>query len=255
MKFTLTNGALTIRATSAKEVKELLDHFRLDVTAHIDDLVKGHLEHVSFNAKRPWFAVGAQVPFTFLQPYYDRLKQITGYAGPAFDIVGDRLRYCSRRLTSLCHTHLVTEACISAQGYQAIGFIASEDWNGRPADERAVTNFNEYLREHLGDRKSEPEFLEINSGLLRRNPNYGKRYPPHPAAKSEAVFEVIFSHWLHTLASREQIALFIEAAACYKTVVKSTSLAAALLHLVREFHLEHYSRTVTFEQFQEMGNV
>lgn len=261
MKFSFLSPDLHIHATTGQEIAELCKHFNLPIEKHVDDLIKGSMTYVASGAKHPWFELGAfaaaaSVSFDFLKPYYDRLKTITGYDGPAFAVSDCRLRYGGRRSNNnLCHTHIVTDAFIDENGYHAHGFIRSQDWYGKTAAERAPVGFNGYLREHLGHTKSEPEYERLNNGLLRENPNYMKRHAPEPAAASEAVFEVIFDYWLDNHASKAQVELYDAAADCYATVVKSSSLAAGLMKTVREFHVDGYSRIVTFDQFKEMGNV
>jgi hypothetical protein len=244
---------LIIRANTAKEVAELCEHFRFDITKHTDKLVAGEMTHTVSGAKRPWFHQFAVVPFSFLQPYYDLLKKVTGYSGAPFEISAPRYPD-SRHRQNLCHTHIVVDAAIGADGYHAEGFIQAEDWNGQPADVRAERNFNEYLRAALGDTKREPQYLRAGNNYLIENPNYLRRHAPHPAAASTALFEAIFSHWLTNHATDAQRDLWAEGEACFGTVVKSETLAASMLrNYDGRFHIENYNRSVTLDEFKALG--
>ncbi len=254
MNFTLTNGELHITATTGTEIAELCKHFNLKVEDHVDDLIAGTMSYASRSIKRPWFAVTADVPFIFLKPYYDLLAKVTGYDGPPFDIVDERLRYPGGYCKNLCHTHIVTTARIGADGYHADGFIASEDWDGKKAADRAPYHFNEYCRAALGATKSEPEYIEMNNGLLRRNPNYMKTHAPHPQVTSERLFETIFQRWLDNVATLAQQVAYVEGDQCHHTVCKDSLAASFLRGYNNGFHINKYADLITFEQFKELGN-
>ena len=254
MEFTLTpTNDLTIKAVTAKEVAEMCEHFRLDITKHTDQLVAGEMTYTVSGEKRPWFHLFADVPFEFLQPYYDLLKKITGYTGPAFEIAAPRYPG-SRHVVNLQYTHIVVDAAIDATGYHAEVFLQAEDWNGELAAVRAPRNFDEYLREDLGARKHEPEFIRLGNGLLKENPKYLHRYPPHAALTSASLFEAIFNHWFREHATRAQVELWRAGEVAYRTVCKTGTLAASMLrNYSSEFHIENYRRTVTFAEFQAAG--
>lgn len=254
MKFEHHHPDLTIIATTGKEIEELCKHFRLPIADHVDDLIAGTMAHTVSGAKRPWFHLTATVPFTFLQPYYDVLKKVTGYDGAPFLITHDRLKYGYSRDQALCHTHIVEVATISDIGYTATGFIQSQDWNGETATVRAPRHFDGYLRAHLGQTEQEPEYIQYSNGLLSRNPKYGRvDHPPHPAASSEAVFEVIFGHWLDNVASAAQQAAYVEGDICYRMVCKAPLCHELLRNYSGAFHINNYKERITFEQFKEMA--
>jgi hypothetical protein len=252
MQFELHSPDLLIRATDAREVAEICDHFRLDITKHTDMLIEGRMTHVVLGAKRPWFHLFADVGFEFLQPYYDLLKKVTGYDGPAFEIAAPR--YPGNHCVNLCHTHIVADAAISAAGYHAECFIQAGDWNGQPASWHAPRNLAGYLREALGATKQEPEFIEGVAGWVRRNPNYARvRHAPHPACTSTKLFEAIFGHWLEAHATPEQRELWAQGDACYRGVCRDTLASSMLRNYSNDFHINGYKDRVTFEQFQAAG--
>lgn len=252
MNFTLIPPDLVIEATTAREVAEICQHFRLDITKYTDHLVEGRMLHTISGAKRPWFHLFAEVPFDFLQPYYDLLKKVTGYGGPAFEIAAPR--YPGGSCVNLCHTHIVVDAAISAAGYHAECFIQAEDWNGQPAAVRAKANLAKYLRDALGATEHEPEYIEFGfGGTLRRNPNYLKTHAPHPVCTSAKLFEALMEHWLEWCANEVQRELWAQGEACYRTVCRASLASSMLISYNDGFHIENYNRTVSFAEFHAAG--
>lgn len=254
MIFSLDDGLLTISAdNNMHEVKEIFDHFRIDTVENINSLASGFYVHIAGSKKRPYYPQSASVPFDFLKPYYDLLERITGYAGEAFEIESPLLRYCrGGKWGSLCHTHIVTRAFIDANGYHAEGYQAAEDWNGRTGEENAKRYFADYLREPLGFRKQEPEFIRAGNNHLIPNPNYMKRWPVTPKADNATVFELIFNHWLLAHATPGQINLYTNGDKCHRSVCKTETLAASFIrNYSSSFHIDNYTGNVKFEDFQK----
>jgi hypothetical protein len=253
MEFELRSPDLLIRATTAKEVAEICEHFRMDITKHTDALIEGTMTHIVMGGDRPWLHLFADVGFEFLQPYYDLLKKVTGYDGAPFEIAAPR--YPDHHVVNLCHTHIVTDAAIDATGYHAECFIRAEDWNGQPAAVHAERNLAEYLREVLGDRRQEPQYIRLENGWMKENPRYpNTRHAPHPACTSWRLFEAIFAHWMDHHATTEQVALWTQGEICHRTICKSESLAASMLrNYSNDFHINSYKDRVSFEQFQVAG--
>lgn len=252
MKFSLNNGKLTISAESTAEVKEMLDHYRKDVTQHIDALISGQFEVTTGTERRPYFAQSVSVPFEFLAPYYTLLERVTGYTGEPFTIDNAPRYGDSRSRVNLCHTHIVTYASVDANGMHFEGFNCAEDWNNRTAEENAKRYYAEYVRASIGYTKSEPEFIRTGwGGNMKRNPNYMKRHYPEAKATSASLFEFLFNHWLANVANDAQRVLWAEGEKCFRTVVKAESLASSMVRNYSDnFHIDGYSKSVTFAEFQ-----
>lgn len=243
-------GTITVTAQTAKEVQAVFKHFGLDSTKQdfIDALVTGFYV-VKSAPKRQWFAVSVKCEPGWILPYLERLERVTGFA----DSIGDiENAPWNNYKWDLVHTHIVTRAAIVGDSYISEGFIQAEDWDGKPAAERAARNFAEYVRNFIGDTERESELLQMPNGLFRRNPNYMKRHYPHPAFSSSALWSCIFSTWIARHATSGQMAILNEAAKCYATISKNPD--AFIESLMRErsgFHIDNYKSFVTFEQFKE----
>lgn len=199
-------GNLRLTLETVEEVKaaigphgviERLDVETLDELRQFTDacaqVVKGKPFIVESNPdKRKWYPIeGETLGCDFLEPYAMLLNKLTGYA----DTLDDLDLKPAVGAGGLHHTYALDTLAIYSGDIAVGGFIQSEDWNGRTAAELARSRFLEYLREWVGGRHHEPEYVGTANGQYKRNPNYLKRHPPEPGAGSPEVWSVIFAHW------------------------------------------------------------
>lgn len=255
MKFTVINKALKITAESPREVLEMIKHYSLDTLAHVEAIASGHLVHIVGPGKRDngeWFPVSHTLGAEWLAPYMKRLQDMTGFSGHIADRPGPR--YPSGYCVNLCHTHIVESASISSVSYTARGFIHSQDWNGRTAAQRYKEAFAGYVAANMGDVKREPEYIRMDNGWLKENPNYLKRHAPHAAPKSAAVFECLFNAWLEKYASEEQRQIVTRCMANHHTVCPRDGMGEFFLRSYdRGYRVDWGGPLVSFEEFAKLG--
>lgn len=251
MKFTHSGHILTILADTPADGVEICKHFRLSIEDHVTSLAS--VMHISGDEERPWFAVSADIGMKWLAPYYTLLEKVTGCAGP-FDIEHPDLRY-SRHM-HLCHTHIVDRAWIDAEGYHATGFIRAEDWNGQSAAQRAMINFKEYVTKALGAEEVQHEFLQLDNGLYKKNPNWGcGRSKVFPQATHKLLFELLVQHWLEKHATPEQFNAWRRGEDCYRKVCKTSTLAERFLISPYDdrIYTNGYNDHVLLADFKSLG--
>lgn len=261
MKFELVDNDrgthdLQITTESPAEVRELIAHYKLDPFEYVNEATTGEMIYLDRALKRDngsWFECSSFVDASWLQPYLDKLGWTTGYAGP-LPSIENAPRYGSNYLVNLCHTHIVTAARITPDGMVFDGYDSAQDWDGKTADVLAPRYFAEYVREGIGDRKCEPEFIEMRNGLLKRNPNYKKRHAPHPAAKSARLFGCLFDWWRanHATPGQEEVLRRVEAT--HKSASKLETLAEMLMRGYSGGFYTHWGEGgfVKFEEFQKL---
>ena len=113
----------------------------------------------------------------------------------------------------------------------------------------------DYVREGVGARKSEPEFIELSGGLLKRNPNYLKRHAPHVACTSEPIFARLLQWWADTHATPAQKQILADAENAHKTTISKNGRLSELLMRSYDgaFTTSYAPHTrVTFEEFQNV---
>lgn len=253
MKFQLINPQeLKIEAENRDEVRELLNHYKLDPFEYVDEISRGGMVH-THNARgrdnTRWFELEYLTSPEFIAPYIARLQKVTGYAGDVPTIEMSP-RDISRYRWPLLHTHIVQGFRLTPDGFYFSGFVQSGDWNGKTAEQRAPVMFSDYCREDVGARKSEQQYIHVgNGGLLRENPNYMRRHAPHAEASNPCVFEALLQWWLVTHANNWQRETMAKALDCHKSVCKTDSLGEWLLREYSGMHTAWDKAPVTFEQF------
>ena len=285
MKYHLHQNILHISAESAQESLNLLSHFKLlnpislliqqgtpesketaaaewlkHVAEKVQEAIAGNCSYAfAGNAKIKWFEVKASLPISVLQPYLDLLKKITGYSGeiPEFEF--------SYPSYGLLHTHIVSKCLVSSAGIQLAGFMRSEDWNGKSAEERATPSFVDYTFEAFGYRPFEPEFLAKDNGCYQRNPKYATvRHSAKTGLGMPELWEALFSWWRQTHATVEQQAILllgeVETARFNLgdnawDIRKGGGHAANLVSYtgITTSYTENNVRTVTWDEFKALG--
>lgn len=253
MKFQVIDKELHIECENARDVVEAVKHFNFDIAEHAEAIANGALSIVRKSSRQnngAWFECEYTTQVEYLRPYFDKLKQITGYCGelPTIDAP------CYERKMNLCYTHIVDHAQITPEGFKAHGFIESQDWHGKTAQERAPVQFREYIVAEIGDTKHEREFIELDSGLLKRNPNYLKRHYPHAALANRALWACLWAWWFDTFATDEQKAIIKQTEDNHRTVCKTESLSDFLMRSYENgFRTTWGNPLISFDQFQKMG--
>lgn len=204
------SGSVTITAENPEEVKHVLDHFRVfdkhdvdDLLAYAHTLSQGTYTHTSAPTKRPWYVVEACLDVEFTQPYIDLLSRRCGYDpsrhGPLPSV--DLTQYHPRRL---CHTHITDRIGLDHGHICYSGYIMSQEWNNRPALDRAWDTMEDYVAEDVGTRPLESEYIHNRNGTFSRNPNYLKRHRAKPAASAQWLYSWLFNWFMENHASAEQ---------------------------------------------------
>lgn len=252
MQFSIIDKSLRIQSETPAEALEIIQHYRLDVLAHADALSSGLLTHVvdpSRQHNSRWFAVSHRVDAAWMFPYMARLSVLTGFHGQIPDIPAPR--YPAGYCVNLCHTHIVESATVSGVSYFAQGFIESGDWNNQTAAARSSPSFVEQIIEDIGARKSEPEFIELRNGLLKKNPGYLRRHAPHPQLTSSILFGTLFQWWADNHATAGQRDILTRCEANHRTVCPRDPLAS---HLMRSyepgFRVSWDAPAVSFTEFR-----
>jgi hypothetical protein len=250
MQFKIANKALQVTAEDPKEVIELLKHRGMKIEEHIDALSNGSLT-VTFPAGKDngeWFEVASTLGPEWISPYLERLRNLVGYAASVPTMPAPR--YPEGYCVNLQHTHIVTDSWMNGDGFVFTGFVHSRDWNGRTAAQRYQKYFDERVRSAVGDTKREPEFITMNNGWMKRNPNYLKHHAPHPACTSAPVLDNLLQWWLAERATPGQRDIVLGEIANHRTVCKSDSLGSYYLRKYeRGFRLKWDGPLVTMDEF------
>jgi hypothetical protein len=251
--------ALQVTAQTAAEVREVIEHCKLDPFSCVEAFSSGTLVHKLQAWKRDdarWFEVNCLKGPEWLEPYMGWLRDKLGYTGPIPEI--DPAPRYNRYAKNLCHTHIVTRAKLSPLGHWALGYICAGDWNGKTAAQRAVINFEDYVEEGLGDRYHEPEYIGVSrdgSGLLKKNPDYTKWHAPKPAFKNDAIFEALVRWWLDNAARPAQKQALQEAFNNYVTKVSKRGRLGEWLMREHGGVYRHYEAGghITWQQLKELA--
>lgn len=173
-------GSMLVIARTPDAKIEVLQHFReterlSDALRHDDPLALLRLG----SEKRPYFRCTGVVGERFTDPYYSKLKEMTGRDMRYEDIDSDTLMAFYPDY-GLRHTHYAIGTKVSSGLLDYDFVVASSDWNGKSAAENASARALECAQESLGERPVVREFIEISQGVYRRNPKYGNRFPIEP---------------------------------------------------------------------------
>lgn len=172
-----------------------------------DGIEHGNLVHTATaTQKRPWFAANSYTGPNGIKPYADLLKKLTGFDGV---IPEQELTQAQMAWHGLMHTYITESVKFSSDGITTTGFITSEDWNGKSAEVRAEENFSDYVCETFGFRKSEPEYIDRGSTMVK-NPNYLRRHNAEPGLGSNELWTALFTWWRENVANDAQRAALDE---------------------------------------------
>jgi hypothetical protein len=207
-------GKLHFTAESSADVVALCARFKPfnlelpeELVKYADAIRLGSLVVEDGSEKRPYFRIETALDVEWLEPYAKRLRSWVGWG----ELEQVELEFpCLVR--PLCHTHSVTRAFLDGGHLCFEGYQQASEWNGKAAHVRAEKMFLDYVQEDIGARKQEPEYIGINGGgggLLKRNPNYLRRNPPHPHLSHAGLFNALFSWWRANRASDAQKRLLV----------------------------------------------
>jgi hypothetical protein len=189
-----------VDAKTAREVAGRL-------TRAAEGIEHGDLAHTdTATRKRPWFAARSHTGPNGFKPYADLLKKLTGFDGdiPELELPQEQIQW-----RGLLHTFIAESVKFSSDGITTTGFIRTEDWNGKVAAVRAEENFSDYVCEMFGFRKTEPEYIERGS-IMVRNPNYMRHHKAQPGLGSNELWTALFTWWRENVANDAQRAALDE---------------------------------------------
>jgi hypothetical protein len=247
-----TARCLKIVAENRDEVREIIDHYKLDPFQYTPEYEVGEMTHVCRPSKRDnaaWFALSTSLSSEWSNPYLYVLERFTGYTLTAEDKIPLRpYGYSGRRI---CHTHIEETVCMDSKGIHAQGFVDCGDWNGRTAAERAPGVYRRSVEDCFGENVAEPKYVRVGP-YRRKNPNYG-RWSAVPKAHSWSTMEDIFNWWLANKATPGQKAIWEKADACYRSVCRSSFAASTVRHYDRGIRVawDGEGSVVSFEDFQK----
>lgn len=259
-------GEVAAIATTPDEKWSLLkswDSFRAMETAEeviaAADLLRSSepLIRKSYDPKRPWFRVEAQLSPEWTAPYLKALQRRTGYEGPGPESLDLLPALNTRANGMICPTNLTEKMTLNEDwSIDYIFLVQSQDWNGKPAATRAIEYAADLAQDDVGDRRHESEWLENERGIARRNPNYLKHYPCHPAAIHDWLWKPIFEWWLAAHANpaqREFVARHRASLAKHRFDDSFTSLKAYNVTIWEPRPGPNNYEVLSFEQFSRLG--
>lgn len=249
-------GQLAVTAENAKEVEEMIRHFRLfndvsDVTvlqARITALQLQTLTHVIKSDKRPVYSAESCLDHEFTVPYQKWARDCFGFEGVFPDLEIPRDRYGLKYTNYQARLHTQNEhICFEA-------FTTSEPWNGKDAQEHSEHKIKDYIGEEFGARYHEPEYIPAGNGMAKHNPNYLKRHKAKPGATNSRLKKAFFTWWLATHANNAQ-----------RAIVRGNQEIAKGAKYMSAFEFERYEshiyydhtgkdyKSISFSEFAKLG--
>lgn len=206
-------GDMEITASTAAEVVQLIDHFRLFsskdpakqselAVLKANAIVQGFYSYTAYadgregpNVKREpraWYISRVILDQKWLEPYVNMLRKCTGCTQPLPSML---LKHPRR----LCHTHLTDWVQLiggDAPYVEAMVYVETEPWYNMTAVEHADFRARECVCNEVGYTPSEPQYIPYGDrGLYKLNPDYGKRRPPMPGLCASWLWEPIIAYW------------------------------------------------------------
>lgn len=198
------------------------------------------------SAKRPYYRCYGSFDLDMSEPYVKRLAQFTGYEHPATLPDLDFAEACGRLKATRILERLYTEHghfCFEA-------WVEAEPWNGKTAPEYADQLARKYVEDEIGDRPHVPEFLQNRNGTYSPNPKYATGYTPaiRPAVRPD-IWRVLVEWWRDNHATPAQLDLLSR----YSRYGKLDTSHPFDANHYQGFHVDNYTRHVTWEEFQGAG--
>ena len=248
-------GAMEFVAENPAEVVDLFKHFRLDkgtpdsVLAMAEAIQAGNFSFRS-EGKRPWYRVESAIDHEFTKPYAEMLQRVTGWDGqlPNMDLTDQHPR-------RLCHTH-ITHAFGLEHGHFTFDVsVESQDWNDKPAFDRAQKNALDYAENDIAERPIESEYIPAGrSGLMKRNPDYARKHHRcKPSVSADWVWVAIVEWWLANHATDRQRAI-VEGA---RELAAESKLADPLRYsgCISGFYFPEKGGTVNWGRDREVAHI
>lgn len=154
--------------------------------------------------RQAWYAFPLALDVEWLKPYTDCLERLTGYAGPIPDMVIEDSK-------PLCFTRFRTDFRIEDGHLQATYYLDGHAYHEQTALEYNSRRAEQMFKANVGNTKHEREFVQSSNGQYKRNPNYLKQHPPHPALRDNDIWSALFLWWKANKATPGQLAV-LEAA-------------------------------------------
>lgn len=137
----------------------------------------------------------------FFKPYRDLHKKRTG-----MDIPDQEFDDPGPRCCGLIHVHFLDTLSVKQGSLHVEGYLESRDWDGNPADRRAVWCFADTVEDRFVYRDPVLQHIEYAPGLFRHNPKFGTGYrnPAQPRVTDKWFFDRLMRHWFETYATPDQ---------------------------------------------------
>jgi len=191
----------------------------------------------------------AQIETQHVDPYIQMLQDRTGHCLDDHEATIDLVAAlgqmkATRTLVSAKYTHGCIEVVAVVGAYGT--FEADDDDGRRKGAERWL---RQGIEDDLGQRHTEPEFIQSRNGQYKRNENYatGRHVTAAKAVKNEKVWGAIWGFWVENYASDAQKALLAD----YSTFRNGPTRPTSRDH--KGFHVEDYKRFVSWPEFAELG--
>lgn len=205
----------------------------------------------------------------FIKPYLDRLLEWTGYAFAA----GAEIPIKS--LDGIFHTHGVLSAKIIfkpnpykafqgstegpilsrliAETYTHVYLNSNEkDIDEKRRAEKAEKRCVLQVAEELGQVQTPREFIEVQGGLYKRNPDYGSGRPSpiNKGCYNENVWQEIFGFWFENFATAGQKEIIARMSHCWEGKKAIFNEKYPSLRDYGGIHLDNYCTYVKIEDFK-----
>lgn len=185
-----------------------------------------------------------QITTEFLSPYLERLATLTGGSLDSLDLTS---------LFQPTHTYIM-ESCVYAKGTTtATMVVIAYPYAGIPLAtdeerlEKASRNAKRYLEDMLGETPLRPEFLPLDNGFYRPNPDYGKApLPPRACPNNERVWQAVFGTWATQSARPAQQAILARLSR-----YGGQQEVHPTLHDYRGIYLDNYATLMPWEEFAQ----
>ena len=255
MKFMIQEDPkyLAVEAETREEVREVIDHFKLDPFDCVEAKYAGRMVHKAFAGREhEWYSVSCELGPEWLKPYLDNLQRLAGKPVVLEHDI-DIPPYGGRYEYKLCHTHLVHRAVARPEGFAFDGIVWSKPWNGMTPEVYAGKRFVNYCQTAVGHYEERvPEYSETGSGLYRRNVNFGQlKAPPKPGLTSPLILEALAGYWLAHQATPGQREALEQSLKTYQGTCKTSGLGDMLERTYGVLH-PTWDKPLKLEEFHSL---
>ena len=250
---------MSVVASNPEEKAHVFKHFRITddplemARAIMDSAPYTHVCPMGGRDNQAWFECSSALELDFSEPYFKEYVRRTGDVGggilPDIDLASFYPWH------GLHHTHCLRELYTDNGHLCYVAVVQTRDWNKQTAAECADKMALDYIQESVGERPVELEFIEMNNGLMKRNPKYLQRHSARPALSAQWLFSALINNWLATKATPEQREL-VEAdrALCSANHNGVGNLRDIKSYGSRELRRTWEDKGMSFAEFQLLGS-